>query len=581
VSIPLKQYWALLSNYLRPQWRRASLLAVLLLAHIALRLVNPQVMRLFIDAAVLGEGLSKLLGLALTFLLVALIDQGLAIANTRLGEDVAWVATNALRHDLTLHCLRLDQSFHKAHTSGELIERIDGDVSVLANFFSRLVVDVAGNGMLLAGILALLFREDWRVGLGLTAFAALSLLAMFRVRAIAIPFWVQVRQQSADFCGFLGERLAGTEEIRANGAQNYVMRRFYEIMRRWLPIQVKAGVARNATWMVGIGMYALGNAIAFLLGAHLWDRGSMTIGTVYLIVRYTDLLFYPLAQIRAQIADLQQAEASIVRVRVLSGTSSRLRDGAGDLLPHGPLSVDLREVSFGYDEGEIVLQDISLRLRPGRVLGLLGRTGSGKTTFARLLLRLYDPTGGEIRLGGVVTTATCLRDLRDRVGMVTQDVQLFQATVRDNVTLFNPNISDERIVSALSDLGLSGWLERLPAGLDTELQAGGSDLSAGQAQLLAFARVFLVDPGLVILDEASSRLDPATDRLVERAVDRLLQGRTAIVIAHRLSTVHRADEIAILEDGRILEHGEHTALAGDPGSHFHRLLQAGLEEVLV
>jgi ATP-binding cassette subfamily B protein len=408
----------------------------------------------------------------------------------------------------------------------------------------------------------------------------LSLFAMFRVRAIAVPYWVQVRQQSADFYGFLGERLAGTEEVRANGAQSYVMRRFYEIMRRWLRIQIKAGMARNAAWAVGIGMYALGNAFAFLLGAHLWHRGAITIGTVYLIVRYTDLLFYPLAQIRAQIADLQQAEASIARVRALSSTSSRLRDGAGDLLPRGPLSVDLCEVSFGYDEGETVLQDISLRLRPGRVLGLLGRTGSGKTTLARLLLRLYDPTGGEIRLGGVATTAARLRDLRDRVGMVTQDVQLFQATVRDNVTLFNPHISDEQIVSTLSNLGLSGWLERLPARLDTELLAGGGGLSAGQAELLAFARVFLFDPGLVILDEASSRLDPATDRLVECAVDRLLRGRTAIIIAHRLSTVHRADEIAILEDGRLLEQGERTALAGDPRSTFHRLLQAGLEEVL-
>ena len=580
MSIPLKQYWALLSNYLRPHWRRASLLAVLLLAHIALRLVNPQMMRFFIDAAVQGEGLRKLLSLALTFLLVAVVDQGLAIANTRLGEDVAWMATNALRHDLTLHCLQLDPSFHKAHTPGELIERIDGDVSVLSNFFSRLMIDVAGNGILVVGILALLFCEDWRVGLGLTAFAVLSLLVMIRVRAIAIPYWVQMRQQSAGFYGFLGERLAGTEEVRANGAQGYVMRRFYEIMRQWLPVQIKAGVAHNATWMVGFGMYALGNAIAFLLGAQLWKRGAMTIGTVYLIVRYTDLLFYPLAQIRAQIADLQQAEASIARVRALSGASSRLRDGAGDILPHGALSVDLREVSFGYDEGETVLQDISLRLRPGRVLGLLGRTGSGKTTLARLLLRLYDPASGEIRLGGVATTATRLHDLRDRVGMVTQDVQLFQATVRDNVRLFNPNISDERIVSVLRDLGLSGWLERLPAGLDTDLLAGGSGLSAGQAQLLAFARVFLADPGLVILDEASSRLDPATDRLVERAVDRLLQGRTAIIIAHRLSTVHRADKIAILEDGRILEQGERTALAGDPRSTFYRLLQVGLEEVL-
>jgi ATP-binding cassette subfamily B protein len=215
------------------------------------------------------------------------------------------------------------------------------------------------------------------------------------------------------------------------------------------------------------------------------------------------------------------------------------------------------------------------------VLGLLGRTGSGKTTFTRLLVRLYDPTTGAIRLGG--------RDLRDvplaalpaRVGVVTQDVQLFHAPVRDNVTLFDPSVPDERIAALLDELGLGPWLRALPEGLDTRLAPGGGDLSAGQAQLLAFARVFLKDPGLVILDEASARLDPATERLLERAIDRLLAGRTAVVIAHRPASVERVDRIAILEHGRLVEEGPRADLAADPSSRFGQLLQAGLGEVLV
>jgi ABC-type multidrug transport system fused ATPase/permease subunit len=213
-------------------------------------------------------------------------------------------------------------------------------------------------------------------------------------------------------------------------------------------------------------------------------------------------------------------------------------------------------------------------------LGLLGRTGSGKTTLARLLLRLYDPTGGEIRLGGVQPAAAHLRHLRQRVGMVTQDVQLFQGNIRDNLTFFNPHISDDRLLAILAGLGLSEWLQGLPRGLETEVEPEGRSLSAGQAQLLAFARVFLADPGLVILDEASARLDPATERLIERAVDKLLENRTGIIIAHRLATVDRADEILLLEDGRIVEYGERVALAGNPASRFYGLLQTGLEEVL-
>jgi ATP-binding cassette subfamily B protein len=236
--------------------------------------------------------------------------------------------------------------------------------------------------------------------------------------------------------------------------------------------------------------------------------------------------------------------------------------------------------SFVFRPSSSVLDDISFTLAPGQVLGLLGRTGSGKTTLTRLLFRLYDLSEGAIRLGGVDLRAARLGELRTRVGIVTQDVQLFQASIRDNLTLFDRSVTDDRILSMLDQLGLSRWLTALKQGLDTELGPGGGGLSAGEAQLLAFARVFLQDPGLVILDEASSRLDPATERLIERAVDRLLAGRTGIVIAHRLATVQRADEIMILERGQIVEHGPRELLANAPASRFATLLRAGMEELL-
>jgi ATP-binding cassette subfamily B protein len=214
------------------------------------------------------------------------------------------------------------------------------------------------------------------------------------------------------------------------------------------------------------------------------------------------------------------------------------------------------------------------------VLGVLGRTGSGKTSMTRLLFRLYDPQEGAVCLNGVDLRDTQLSSIRGRVGMVTQDIHLFHASLRNNLTLFDRSIPDERIEEVLRDLGLETWYGSLPEGLDTVLGPGGGSLSAGEAQLLAFARIFLRDPGLVVLDEASSRLDPATERLIERAVDRLLRDRTGIIIAHRLATVQRADEIMVLEDGRVLEHGPRLALANDPRSHFSQLLRTGLEEVL-
>jgi ATP-binding cassette subfamily B protein len=210
----------------------------------------------------------------------------------------------------------------------------------------------------------------------------------------------------------------------------------------------------------------------------------------------------------------------------------------------------------------------------------LGRTGSGKTTLTRLLYRLYDPDAGEIRLGGVDLRRVALDDLRRRVGVVTQEVQLFQATLRENITFFDERISDADILAALAALGLDTWMRAMPEGLDTLLSTGGRGFSAGEAQLLAFTRLLLRNPGLVILDEAASRLDPITEQRLEAAIDRLLRNRTGVIVAHRLHTLQRADDILILEHGRIIEHGVRTELAANPASRYAQLLHSGLEKVL-
>ena len=581
MNVALKQYRALLAGYLRPQRLRVVVLAVLIFGGIGLELLNPQILRYFIDTAKAGGALSTLVVAAILFLGIALAQQLLAVAATYAGENVAWTATNLLRADLAAHCLRLDMSFHKSRTPGELIERIDGDVNALSNFFSQFAIGVLSNLVLLIGVLILLFREDWRVGAGLGIFAFVALFVLVRIRGFAVPYWDAVRDRDAAFFGFLSEQLAGTEDVRASGATGFVMRRFYEMLRAWLPVQIKAGLAGATIWSSTIGVFAIGNAVAFALGAYLYRAGTITIGTVYLIFYYTELLRRPIEQFRTQLQDLQKASASIGRIEALFSTRSKVVDGPGESLPPGPLSVEFRDVSFGYDEDALVLQNIEFCLHPGKVLGLLGRTGSGKTTLARLLLRLYDPSRGEIRVGDVAIRATHLHDLRRHVGIVTQDVQLFNATVRDNLAFFNRSISDERIIQSLDELGLGSWYRTLPYGLDTELESGGGGLSAGEAQLLAFVRLFLADPGLVILDEATARLDPATEQLIEQAVGKLLRNRTGIIVAHRLPTVERADEILILEHGSILEHGRREHLASDPTSHFAGLLRTGLHEVLV
>jgi ATP-binding cassette subfamily B protein len=361
------------------------------------------------------------------------------------------------------------------------------------------------------------------------------------------------------------------------------MNGFYEQLRtHWLTMRhamrLNMFVISFPIWVFGAAF-----ALAHLVGGTLFVSGALTLGSLYLIFHYINLMEGPLWATLDQIEELQRAMASIQRIIDLFNRRPTLHDGPGTATPDGALAVEFDHVSFCYeDDVENVLSDLSFRLAPGTVLGLLGRTGSGKSTLSKLLFRFYDPTTGAIRLGDGNGDMFDLRrarraDLAGCIGMVTQEVQLFSASLRHNLTLFDDSIEDDRVLAALDEVGLSDWLATQSQGLDTELGSG-SSLSAGEAQLLAFARVFLLDPGLVILDEASSRLDPATEQRIERALDRLFHNRTGIIIAHRLGTVQRADQILILDHGRIAELGDRTVLAADPDSQFSHLLRTGLEE---
>ena len=576
----LRLYRDLQGKYLRPHWPLVLLLGVLLVGATGLQLITPQIVRHFIDVAVEQGALRSLYSAAIVFLVAGLTTQVLRAITVYLGRDIAWRATNRFRADLTLHVLRLDMGFHNANTPGELLERIDGDIERLANFFSQFFVQLVGAMLLFVGLVVVTWLEDYRFGLAIAGFALFFLVTRVKLLTFIMPFWKMEGDARSQLYGFLGERLSGVKDIQKSGAVSFTMARFYEALRRrlfsWIKVIIIAGVA----WGITSSVNSLRLTVGLGVGAYLFLQGDITIGTVYLIMNYLQMIHAPIHALTREFQDLQRAGASIQRIAELLDTAPKVRDGRGASLPSGKLSVDFTDVSFAYNQDVRVLHDMSFSLEPGKTLGLLGRTGSGKTTMSRLLFRFYDPEEGSVRLGDVDLRELPLRDIRSRVGLVTQEVQLFQASVRDNLTLFDSGIVDENIVETLESLGLGPWLRSLPDGLDSGLAAGGGQLSAGEAQLLAFARVFLKDPDCVVLDEASSRLDPATEGLIQRAVDRLLADRTGIVIAHRLATVHRVDEIMIIESGRIREHGEREALASDPGSRFAGLLKTGLEGVL-
>ena len=583
----------MLWRYLRPFPLKLLALICLLAGSIGLSLYYPQLIRTFLDQVQMGAAADVVMVTAVLFFVTITGQKVVAILSAYVGEELGWSATNRLRVDLARHCLHLDMGFHKMRPPGELVERIDGDVTTLAEYFSELFVSLLGNTVLASGILLLLFGEDWRVGSIGVAYALLVMVFLRAVQAYVVRFWGDVRQALAEMFGFLEERLGdGLEDVRANGGEGYVMARLYPLLAKVIEVRVKAQVSGSFTFIIGFFLYVVSLVSTLAIGIVSFQQGQMTIGTVYLLVYYLGVLEGPLNSIRREIDGVQRAYASIGRIYKLFAWQPQVQTEGQAPLPSTATTAAFTDVSFAYrdnmngENGRAVLQHISFELEAGQVLGVLGRTGSGKTTLTRLLFRLYDVDEGVISLDGQDIRQVSLANLRRHIGMVTQDVQLFAVSVRDNLTMFenyNPlgtAISDEEIMAAIELLGLGEWFRTLPHGLDTVLSSGGIGLSAGEAQLFAFTRVFLRDPQLVILDEASARLDPATEQRLERAIDHLLRGRTGIIIAHRLRTVQRADEILILDNGRVAEQGGRVVLANDSQSRFHHLLQTGLTEVL-
>jgi ATP-binding cassette subfamily B protein len=468
--------------------------------------------------------------------------------------------------------LSLDLAFHGATSPGTLIERIDGDATAITKLFTDVVLKVASGVLTVAGAVVLVTLEDWRAGVAFAVFVAAAVMVVARLRQAAVPATMEERAAFADVVGLVEEQLDGRDDLRALGAAEFALDRHEQASGHHTRLLHRAWQSSASVWTMTTGSFALGSLGMLTGGWLLYRSGAITIGTVFLLFQYVQILRRPMEVIADQLQQVQRAGAGAARIAALLDERPALHQTGTAMLPSGACDVQFDGVGFAYaDDGRQVLHGIYLQVPAGTVVGLVGATGSGKTTLARLALRLVDATQGAVRLDGINIRDIAPASLRQRVGIVTQDVQLFDASVRDNLTLFGAvDADDDALLAILRDVGLESWAAALGDGLDAVLGPG-VGLSAGEAQLLGLARVFLRDPGLIVLDEASSRVDPSTAEIVEHALDRLLHGRTVIVIAHRLRAVDRADRVVVLDHGRVVEQGPPAALLADPDSRFSHL----------
>lgn len=463
-------------------------------------------------------------------------------------------------HDLSM----LTQSGERR---GSLVSRVTGDVDQISQFMQSggLMFIVSIGQLIVASVLMVVY--SWPLALLVwVAFVPLA-FALRRFQRILSSAYMRVRERMGDLLAAVSESVVGAPVIRAYASEERTGSRVDETVESYRSAQTRAQAMVALTFPVSELVAALATAAVVIAGTLLGVAGELSAGRLVAFLFLVTLFVSPMQTATEVLNEAQNAIAGWRRVLGVLDTAPDVADPgeAGETLPRGPIDLRFASVGFAYPGGPPVLHDVSVGIAPRSRVAIVGQTGSGKTTFAKLLTRLMDPVSGRVLVDGVPLDRVRFSSLRERIVMVPQDGFLFDASLADNVRYGRPDASDEDLVLALTELGLADWLDGLPEGLATPVGQRGESLSAGERQLVALARAYIADPDLLVLDEATSAVDPATEVRIQRALDGVTRGRTAISIAHRLSTAEAADEVIVFEAGRIVQRGPHAELVAEPG----------------
>jgi ATP-binding cassette subfamily B protein len=548
--------------------RRIGLIALAGLAVLlstGVQIAGPALVKYAVDegltkgrAAPLEHAVYAFVGLALA---KPLLQRGITLWSARAGE--AFLADLRTRTYERLQELSLP--FFEGQRAGVLVSRLTADVQSLTTFVRMVLVEIVGNLLLFVVTLVVLAVLSPLLLLFTLASLPILLFAWWRYSKLSRPAYLAIRDGIADTLASMQERFTGVRVIQAFRREEDA----YDVYARSSEHQIEAW--KQASY-VNVGFWPLiafaqatSLATVILGGSILYDRGSVTVGTVAAFVLYLTSLFEPLARLAEWFTELRSGQAALAKIVGVLQTPVAVPEFGDPLsLPANGEHV-AEDVSFAYAEGRPVLEDVGVSIRPGERLALEGPTGAGKSTFAKLLTRKYDPLAGAVAFGEIDLRHAALTSLRERIVFVPQEGHLFSGSIADNVRLARPEATDEEVEGALAKLGALERFRALPEGLATDVRTRGVRLSAGERQLVALARVLLADPSVLVLDEATSSVDPGTERDVERALARVSEGRTVVTIAHRLSTAARADRVAVMRDGRLVELGSHDELVAKGG----------------
>jgi len=561
----------------RPYWLGALLAVLLSFVVVACGLSLPYLIRLAVDDFILNTGagaevrLAGLKHLALLFCALMAFEFFGNFVQVLILEWTGQRIMHRMRQMMFVHLLHLDLKFFHRNPVGRLVTRLTNDIQNMHEMFTSVIVTLFNDGVKILGILGILFWMNWRLALGLCLLLPLMVGNTLWFSRLARDAFRQIRTHLAKINSFLQESLSGVALIQLFLRERSSQAEFSRLNQSFF----EKALYQIKVFAVFMPLIELMNAIT--IGAILWYGGSqimageMSIGMLVAFLSYMRLFFQPMRELSQKYSIVQSALASAERIFQLLDTRETLPLASSPLRPaSGKGEIEFSKVSFGYEPEHLVLNNFSLKIPAGRTLAIVGATGSGKTTIINLLERFYDPEAGQIFLDGIDLRNLDPDWLRRQVGLVMQDVFLLPGSIRDNV-LLDVEKTDAALWEILEKAQLARFVRQLPEGLATRVGEGGMDLSAGQRQLLAFARVLAREPRILVLDEATASVDPESELLIEQAIGATFAGRTNIVIAHRLSTIRRADHILVMAGGRIIEQGSHAELAVADGA-YRRLL---------
>lgn len=559
-----------LLTYLKPYGGAVAKTLALMLAAIAVELFNPYFLKLGIDKYIKMGDWQNLLILGG----IMILANALAMICSRFRIVIMGKVSNSIlmtiRQQLYTHIQKLSFSFFDNRPTGKILARIIGDVNSLNDLFTNSVTSLIPELIKIVSVVAIMMVMNYRLAFVALATLPVMMLVMFTVSIVSRKRWQIFRKKASNLNAFTHEDFSGIRVVQSFAAEKNTSAMFLKLCNDWRIAFVRAVRMNDFFWPTVEMSWGVGTVLVFWLGATLIETNTITPGLLVAFTSYVSMFWQPIMNISNFYNQLVTNMSGAERIFEILDIDPDIKDRPNSTaMPKIRGDVSFRNVTFGYDEGQQVLKDVSFDVKAGQTIALVGSTGAGKTTVVNLISRFYEVTAGSVLIDGFNLNNVTLESLRGQIGLMPQDTFLFSATIKENLRYGKLDATDEEIIAAAKAVSAHDFIMKFEKGYDTDVNERGTRLSAGQRQLIAFARTLLANPRILILDEATASIDTHTERLVQQGIRKLLQGRTSFVIAHRLSTIRNADWIMVVEDGGIVESGTHEELIRFQGQYYN------------